>query len=172
MDSEFGARAKAELPCAACRTLHRKCSPDCLLAPYFPADEPEKFASVHKVFGASNVIKMLQVVEETRREDAVQSMVYEANARLRDPVYGCTNAISYLQKCLKDLQKQLEATREQILESRKQNDQLLEVLRDEPCYYSSIYFLAENNYVCGTNNFLSDDVDQFGFCTDRCQMIL
>lgn len=63
MDSEFGARAKAELPCAACRTLHRKCSPDCLLAPYFPADEPEKFASVHKVFGASNVIKMLQVSE-------------------------------------------------------------------------------------------------------------
>lgn len=115
---------------------------------------------------------MNQVVEETRREDAVQSMVYEANARLRDPVYGCTNAISYLQKCLKDLQKQLEATREQILESRKQNDQLLEVLRDEPCHYSSIYFLAENNYVCGTNNFLSDDVDQFGFCTDRCQMIL
>jgi len=32
-----------------------------VFAPYFPADEPQKFANVHKVFGASNVNKMLQV---------------------------------------------------------------------------------------------------------------
>lgn len=49
------------LPCAACRMLRRKCETSCLLAPYFPGDEVEKFAGVHKVFGASNVIKMIQV---------------------------------------------------------------------------------------------------------------
>lgn len=59
MDSSL--RARPDLPCAACRTLHRKCSHDCLLAPYFPSDEAEKFASVHRVFGASNVIKLLLV---------------------------------------------------------------------------------------------------------------
>jgi len=52
---------KREVPCAGCRMLHRKCTCDCMLAPYFPASETEKFAIVHKVFGASNVIKMLQV---------------------------------------------------------------------------------------------------------------
>ena len=49
-------------PCAACKLLRRRCAEDCVFAPYFPADEPQKFASVHKVFGASNVNKMLQVI--------------------------------------------------------------------------------------------------------------
>lgn len=48
-------------PCAACKLLRRRCAHDCVFAPYFPADEPHKFGSVHKVFGASNVNKMLQV---------------------------------------------------------------------------------------------------------------
>ncbi|KAJ0798534.1 putative transcription factor LOB family [Helianthus annuus] len=34
---------------------------------------------------------------ESQRTDAVSSMVYEANARLRDPVYGCAGAICQLQ---------------------------------------------------------------------------
>lgn len=48
-------------PCAACKLLRRRCAQDCVFAPYFPAEEPHKFASVHKVFGASNINKMLQV---------------------------------------------------------------------------------------------------------------
>ncbi|CAI7776685.1 unnamed protein product [Closterium sp. NIES-54] len=48
-------------PCAACKSLRRKCTRECIFLPYFPRDDPEKFARVHKVFGASNVSKMLQV---------------------------------------------------------------------------------------------------------------
>ena len=48
-------------PCAACKLLRRRCGEECVFAPYFPADQPHKFANVHKVFGASNVNKMLQV---------------------------------------------------------------------------------------------------------------
>ena len=48
-------------PCAACKLLRRRCTRECVFAPYFPPDEPQKFASVHKVFGAANVSKMLQV---------------------------------------------------------------------------------------------------------------
>lgn len=48
-------------PCAACKMLRRRCAQDCVFAPHFPADEPLKFANVHKVFGASNVSKLLQV---------------------------------------------------------------------------------------------------------------
>ncbi|XVF79502.1 hypothetical protein PTKIN_Ptkin14bG0228200 [Pterospermum kingtungense] len=94
-------------PCAACKLLRRRCAPDCVFAPYFPADEPQKFASVHKVFGASNVNKMLQELPEHQRSDAVSSMVYEANARVRDPVYGCVGAISSLQQQIDSLQTQL-----------------------------------------------------------------
>ena len=48
-------------PCASCKLLRRRCVKDCIFAPYFPSDDPQKFAIVHKVFGASNVSKMLQV---------------------------------------------------------------------------------------------------------------
>ncbi|CAK9159808.1 unnamed protein product [Ilex paraguariensis] len=46
-------------PCAACKLLRRKCAEDCIFAPCFPPNQPDKFASVHKVFGASNVGKLL-----------------------------------------------------------------------------------------------------------------
>ncbi|MBA0636264.1 hypothetical protein Godav_029134 [Gossypium davidsonii] len=48
-------------PCASCKLLRRRCAKDCIFAPYFPSDDPHKFAIVHKVFGASNVSKMLQM---------------------------------------------------------------------------------------------------------------
>lgn len=49
-------------PCAACKILRRRCSADkCVLAPYFPPSDPAKFTIAHRVFGASNIIKFLQV---------------------------------------------------------------------------------------------------------------
>lgn len=48
-------------PCAACKILRRRCAEKCVLAPYFPPTEPTKFTIAHRVFGASNIIKLLQV---------------------------------------------------------------------------------------------------------------
>ncbi|XP_057983243.1 LOB domain-containing protein 25 [Malania oleifera] len=97
-------------PCAACKFLRRKCLPDCIFAPYFPPEEPQKFANVHKIFGASNVSKLLNEIRPDQREDAVNSLAYEAEARIKDPVYGCVGAISVLQRQVFRLQKELEAT--------------------------------------------------------------
>ncbi|XP_027110763.1 LOB domain-containing protein 21 [Coffea eugenioides] len=93
--------------CAACKFLKRRCIPNCQFAPYFRSDEPNKFAKVHKVFGASNVSKILNEVPEEQREDTVNSLVYEAEVRLRDPVYGCIGAIASLQKKMVELQHDL-----------------------------------------------------------------
>ncbi|XP_047326345.1 LOB domain-containing protein 25 [Impatiens glandulifera] len=97
-------------PCAACKFLRRKCLPGCIFAPYFPSDDPHKFANVHKIFGASNVSKLLNEVQPHQREDAVNSLAYEAEARLKDPIYGCVGAISVLQRQVIKLQKELEET--------------------------------------------------------------
>ncbi|KAJ7569528.1 hypothetical protein O6H91_01G082500 [Diphasiastrum complanatum] len=102
-------------PCAACKLLRRKCAKDCVFAPYFPADQPHKFACVHKIFGASNVNKMLQDLPLQQRGDAVSSMVYEANARVIDPVYGCAGVISSLQQQIAQLQTQLTLAHAEIL---------------------------------------------------------
>ncbi|CAK9166445.1 unnamed protein product [Ilex paraguariensis] len=94
-------------PCAACKFLRRKCTQECVFAPYFPPDQPQKFANVHKVFGASNVAKLLNELNAAQRDDAVNSLAYEAEARLRDPVYGCVGLISILQHRLKQVQHDL-----------------------------------------------------------------
>ncbi|KAL0369861.1 UNVERIFIED_CONTAM: LOB domain-containing protein 4 [Sesamum angustifolium] len=97
------------MPCAACRLLRRRCTKDCLFIPYFPPAEPEKFAAVHRIFGASNISKMLQQeVPVDHRGDAVTSLVYEATARLQEPVYGCVALIASLQKQVFRLQSELD----------------------------------------------------------------
>lgn len=50
-----------------------------------------------------------------QRADAASSLVYEANARMRDPVYGCAGAISYLQHQVSELQMQLAVAQAEIL---------------------------------------------------------
>ncbi|XP_057539875.1 protein ASYMMETRIC LEAVES 2 [Amaranthus tricolor] len=106
-------------PCAACKFLRRKCQPECVFAPYFPPDQPQKFANVHKVFGASNVTKLLNELHPHQREDAVNSLAYEADMRLRDPVYGCVGVISLLQHQLRQLQMDLSCARSEL--SKYQN---------------------------------------------------
>ncbi|CAH8357547.1 unnamed protein product [Eruca vesicaria subsp. sativa] len=101
-------------PCAACKFLRRKCTQECVFAPYFPPDQPHKFAYVHKIFGASNVAKLLNDLASNQREDAVNSLFYEAEARLRDPVYGCVGLISILQHRLKQLQHDLDNAKKEL----------------------------------------------------------
>ncbi|THU50075.1 hypothetical protein C4D60_Mb06t16250 [Musa balbisiana] len=116
-------------PCASCKLLRRRCTKDCIFAPFFPSDEPHKFAMVHKVFGASNVSKMLQELPPHQRADAVSSLVYEANARMRDPVYGCVGAISYLQNQVSQLQMQLAVAQAEILCIQMQQEPALPELQ-------------------------------------------
>ncbi|XP_057791771.1 LOB domain-containing protein 25-like [Salvia miltiorrhiza] len=108
-------------PCAACKFLRRKCLSGCIFAPYFPPEEPTKFANVHKIFGASNVSKLLNEILPHQREDAVNSLAYEAEARLKDPVYGCVGAISVLQRQVIQLQKELDATNADLMRYTNQN---------------------------------------------------
>ncbi|OWM66663.1 LOB domain-containing protein 12 [Punica granatum] len=131
-------------PCASCKLLRRRCAKDCIFAPYFRPDEPKKFAIVHKVFGASNVSKMLQELPVHQRADAVNSLVYEASARVRDPVYGCVGAISCLQNQVSQLQLQLAVAQAEILSiqmqqpHQQQQEQEPSLLLPSPSMLSSL----------------------------------
>ncbi|KAF8391605.1 hypothetical protein HHK36_023911 [Tetracentron sinense] len=50
---------------------------------------------------------MLQEIPVDSREDAINSMVYETNARLKDPVYCCVALIASLQSQVSQLQTEL-----------------------------------------------------------------
>ena len=86
-------------PCGACKFLRRKCAAECVFAPHFCAEDgAAQFAAIHKVFGASNAAKLLQQVAPADRSEAAATVTYEAQARLRDPVYGCVAHIFALQQ--------------------------------------------------------------------------
>ncbi|XP_059625258.1 LOB domain-containing protein 1-like [Cornus florida] len=129
-------------PCAACKSLRRKCADTCLLAPYFPPNEPLKFTTAHRVFGASNIIKFLQELPEFQRADAVSSMVYEANARLRDPVYGCTGVICQLQKQVTELQAQLAEAQAEVVTVQCEQANLVSSICSEMAQQQTF-----NNYI-------------------------
>ncbi|KAI3681630.1 hypothetical protein L6452_36432 [Arctium lappa] len=96
-------------PCGACKFLRRKCMAGCIFAPYFDSEQlgAAHFAAVHKVFGASNVSKLLLNIPVHKRLDAVVTICYEAHARLRDPVYGCVAHLFALQQQVANLQAEL-----------------------------------------------------------------
>lgn len=97
--SSSGSSGGGSGPCGACKFLRRKCVAGCIFAPYFDSEQgAAHFAAVHKVFGASNVSKMLLHIPVHKRLDAVVTICYEAQARLRDPVYGCVAHIFALQQ--------------------------------------------------------------------------
>ncbi|KAI3721001.1 hypothetical protein L2E82_32002 [Cichorium intybus] len=178
--------APGHSPCASCKLLRRRCAKDCIFAPYFSSEEPHKFAIVHKVFGASNVSKMLQELPVRQRADAVSSLVYEANARMRDPVYGCVGAISYLQTQVSQLQMQLAMAQAEILCIQMQQEsgapavsangvlpsypEYSDVLTDDgvsrvssdDMSYSSMHNTIINHHQEQYLNFTSNNVIQYG----------
>ncbi|XP_027338336.1 LOB domain-containing protein 18 [Abrus precatorius] len=95
-------------PCGACKFLRRKCVATCVFAPYFDAEQGSThFAAVHKVFGASNVAKLLAGTPVHRRLDTVITVCYEAQSRLKDPIYGCVSQIFALQQQVVNLQAEI-----------------------------------------------------------------
>ncbi|MCD7469551.1 hypothetical protein HAX54_008660 [Datura stramonium] len=55
-------------------------------------------------------------------------MVYEANARLRDPVYGSAGAICQLQKQVSDLQAQLAKAQAEVVNMKCQQANLMALI--------------------------------------------
>jgi hypothetical protein len=82
---------------------------------YFPPDSPGKFANVHRVFGAKNVSTILRDLPPHQRGDAVASLAYEADARLRDPVYaGCVSHITLLQCRASEVREEVASARREL----------------------------------------------------------
>ncbi|XP_042048938.1 LOB domain-containing protein 16-like isoform X1 [Salvia splendens] len=109
-------------PCGACKFLRRKCAADCVFAPYFCSEQgPARFAAIHKVFGASNVSKLLLHVPAADRCEAVVTIAYEAQARIRDPVYGCVAHIFALQQQVAYLQAQVMQAKAQLAQNVMRN---------------------------------------------------
>ncbi|CAI5505253.1 unnamed protein product [Closterium sp. Naga37s-1] len=110
--------------CAACKSLRKKCTPQCVFSPYFPPNETEKWTTVHRTFGASNISKILTTVPPGKRTAAANSLIFEAEARLADPVYGTLQVIHRLGSRLSSMVKELQAVRAENEELRQNYGQV------------------------------------------------
>ncbi|KAF8377496.1 hypothetical protein HHK36_030877 [Tetracentron sinense] len=122
--------------CARCKYMRDKCTNECEFAPYFPGNDPKKFANVHRLFGASKVSQFLKDLDPSLRQEAVKFMVYEADARLKDPVYGCVRLIDLLQDRIKQIELDLSNAMKQlsIHEQLRREHQNCNSLYDSPLF--------------------------------------
>ncbi|XP_059073704.1 LOB domain-containing protein 1-like [Cryptomeria japonica] len=84
--------------CASCRVHRKKCSEECILAPYFPPD------------------------------DLDNGTFETPGARVNDPVHGCTKDVHRLRKQIADLESQLAVKQVELKHMRSEYDNLLLVL--------------------------------------------
>ncbi|XP_073277746.1 LOB domain-containing protein 7-like [Primulina huaijiensis] len=98
--------------CAACRYRRRKCTAACPLAKYFPAHKPELFHYVHRLYGVSNVTKILNTLEtQDQKDDAMKSIIFESEWRHHIPAYGCSFIILQVSSQLEAAEEELRRIR-------------------------------------------------------------
>ncbi|KAJ1386901.1 Lateral organ boundary [Sesbania bispinosa] len=87
----------ANKACAACKYQRRRCSKDCPLAPYFPADKPKTFSNAHRLFGVANIIRIMNQVAHDEKDEAMKSIIFESDIRAKYPQHGCYGVIMQYQ---------------------------------------------------------------------------
>ncbi|KAK6264939.1 hypothetical protein QUC31_013136 [Theobroma cacao] len=117
--------------CAACKYQRRKCTPECPLAPYFPAEQARVFQNAHKLFGVSNILKILKNLNPAQQAEAMRSIKYQSNVRDQFPVYGCLGVIRQLQYQIQLVEEELHAVHAQ-LEMYRQHHQISSIADDVP----------------------------------------
>ncbi|KAA8543350.1 hypothetical protein F0562_021155 [Nyssa sinensis] len=110
------------------------------------------FAAIHKVFGASNVSKLLAHLPVSDRCEASVTISYEAQARLQDPIYGCVSHIFALQQQVVNLQAQLAYLKEIAAQSfpngpssANPNDRFNGKSTSYPQHHPQSWFQSENS---------------------------
>ena len=155
--------------CASCKYQRRKCSSECPLAPYFPPDQPKMFQNAHKLFGVRKILKILENLESHQQEEAMRSIIYQANIRDRFPVHGCWGIICKLHFQIRQVEEELHAVLAH-LEMYRQQQQIAALTEDvtsqlelgmappQPCLAQQYsYSIIGSNIGCSSNYLDSND---------------
>lgn len=106
--------------CAACKYQRRKCAPDCVLAPYFPHDRQRQFLNAHKLFGVSNITKIIRHLDQPFKDEAMRTIIFQSDVRANDPVGGCYRIIRDLQRHIDYCKAELDIVLHQLAYCRAQ----------------------------------------------------
>ncbi|KAI4355506.1 hypothetical protein L6164_004270 [Bauhinia variegata] len=118
--------------CAACKYQRRKCAPDCILAPYFPHDRQKQFINAHKLFGVSNITKIIKNLDPLEKDQAMRTIIIQSDIRANDPVGGCYRLIQALQAEIEYYTAELELVLQQLAIVRAQAQAHHQVYNADP----------------------------------------
>ncbi|XP_059638964.1 LOB domain-containing protein 22 [Cornus florida] len=116
-------RGNGTQACAACKYQRRKCAPDCILAPYFPHDRQKQFLNAHKLFGVSNITKIIRKLDKHKKDLAMRTIIFQSDVRASDPVGGCYRIICELQRQIEYSKVELDVVLHQLAIHRAQAQQ-------------------------------------------------
>ncbi|KAK9923621.1 hypothetical protein M0R45_032029 [Rubus argutus] len=122
--------------CAACKYQRRKCAPDCILAPYFPHDRQRQFLNAHKLFGVSNITKIIKHLDHRDKDEAMRTIIFQSDVRSSDPVGGCYRIIQELQRLIDYNKAELDIVLHQLALCRahaQQQHTMVPQVGDNPC---------------------------------------
>lgn len=114
------ARVNSTQACAACKYQRRKCPPDCILAPYFPHDRQRQFHNAHKLFGVSNITKIIRHLDQPEKDAAMRTIIFQSDVRASDPVGGCYRLVRHLQRQIDYAKAELDIVLRQLALCRAQ----------------------------------------------------
>lgn len=122
--------------CAACKYQRRKCASDCILAPYFPHDRQPQFLNAHRLFGVSNIVKIVGNLKQPEKDHAMRTIIFQSDARAADPVGGCYRIIRDLEQRINLAKAELEIVLHQLALCRAAAQQQLVALPQDglDCY--------------------------------------
>ncbi|KAJ1294313.1 hypothetical protein BS78_01G137000 [Paspalum vaginatum] len=120
------------MECTWCSKKKLSAAPNMLSIPSFfflSCNKNSRHPACISIQSDSVLLVMSREIPVQHRGDAVSSLVYEANARVRDPVYGCVGAISSLQQQVEALQAQLALAQAEMVRLKMSNDYIVHRLR-------------------------------------------
>lgn len=80
------------------------------------------FRNAHRLFGVSNILKILKEIDPSQKKVAMKSIIYQANARDKHPVYGCVAEIQNLFFNIQLYEEELQAVHAQLAFYRQQQE--------------------------------------------------
>ncbi|MED6134105.1 hypothetical protein PIB30_034320 [Stylosanthes scabra] len=109
--------------CAACKFQRRRCTKDCILAPYFPADKPKAFTNAHRLFGVCNMTRILNKIDPEQRDECMKSIIFESDMRAKFPVHGCYGILNHYVDLIAQITEELRLVRMWIAYFKQQQEQ-------------------------------------------------
>ncbi|XP_042500129.1 LOB domain-containing protein 22-like [Macadamia integrifolia] len=154
--------------CAACKHQRRKCHKNCLLAPYFPSTRYQDFMNAHKLFGVSNITKILNQIQPDKRSEAIKSILIESKARKDDPMKGIVGIIDKLRYQIQLCEEELAFVNQKLshyrqIEQLQSNQELLPFLASSSSSTSAplLQQLDDHYYYQMTDLYDSDNIESY-----------